>query len=97
MKYTVRCIELYSPPLQDTVSKLLSSSFKEEKTKRELHKYSPDMSDFPPKLSCVFSATLTPSNSRCVTVSGDAALLVAEMLKIFVQGKKFHWAQFYTG
>lgn len=42
---------LYSPHLQDTISKLLSSFFKEDKTR----------------------------------LSGDAVLLVAEMLKVFVR------------
>lgn len=38
--------------LQDTVSKLLSSFFKEDKTRRELDKYCLDLSDFP-KTACV--------------------------------------------
>lgn len=93
--YTVRYSVLYSPHLQDTVHKLLSGFFKEEKTKRELYKSCPDLSDFPQTV-CILVVILSLNKSLCVTVSGDAALLMAEMLKIFVEGKKFCWVQLQT-
>uniref|UniRef100_A0A4W6G1D6 Centromere protein X n=1 Tax=Lates calcarifer TaxID=8187 RepID=A0A4W6G1D6_LATCA len=69
---------------KDTVHKLLSGFFKEEKTKRELYKSCPDLSDFPQTV-CILVVILSLNKSLCVTVSGDAALLMAEMLKIFVE------------
>ena len=82
------------PYLQDTVSKLLTSFFKEDKTRRELDNHL-EISDIPQSCLCVVvfflffdeSTALSPI-SHSVTVGGDATLLMADMLKIFVQGKK---------
>lgn len=37
---------------------------------------------------CVLMIIQLLTITHCVTVNGDAALLMTEMLKIFVQGKK---------
>lgn len=43
------------------------------------------MSDSPPRACWCFICDST------VTVSGDATLLMAEMLRVFVRGKQFVW------
>lgn len=63
---------------KDTVSKLLASFFKEDKTRRKLTKHLA-VKNFRPADSSSF---------LCVAVSGDAATLMAEMLRIFVRGEK---------
>lgn len=65
---------------QETVSKLISSFFKEDKTRRELANIL-----FVKLTEAV--GMLQLNSTPCVAVSGDATLLMAEMLKIFVQGK----------
>ena len=97
------------PYLQDTVSKLLASFFKEDKTRRELDIHL-EISDITQSglCVCVFfffffflllfldkSTVLSPI-SDSVTVGGDATLLMADMLKIFVQGKNWCVAQLNT-
>lgn len=61
---------------KETVSKLLALFFKEDKTRRELAKYRREKSCQP------------FGDSSFLAVSGDAGVLMAEMLRIFVRGKK---------
>lgn len=70
---------------KDTVSKLLASFFKEDKTRRKLTKHLA-VKNFRPADSSSF---------LCVAVSGDAATLMAEMLRIFVRGEKRARLQLY--
>lgn len=70
---------------KDTVSKLLASFFKEDKTRRKLTKHLAE-NNFQPAGSSSF---------LCVAVSGDAATLMAEMLRIFVRGEKRARLQLY--
>lgn len=70
---------------QETVSKLLSSFFKEDKTKCELNNF----------VSVSPTFCLWPKQILIwVPVSGDASLLMAEMLKVFVQGKSYFVCKF---
>uniref|UniRef100_A0A665VN11 Centromere protein X n=1 Tax=Echeneis naucrates TaxID=173247 RepID=A0A665VN11_ECHNA len=66
---------------KDTVSKLLSSFFKEEKTRGELNKHCPDLASNHWKSGDSEGLTVLSH----LIVSGDAVLLMAEMLKIFVE------------
>lgn len=70
---------------KDTVSKLLASFFKEDKTRRKLTKHLAEKNVQP----------ADSSSFPCVAVSGDAATLMAEMLRIFVRGEKHARLQLY--
>lgn len=67
--------------MQETVGKLLSSSFKDDKTRRELNRVNVHFHWFVVLLTSVFFPCLFVR-----TVSGDAVMLMVEMLKVFVQG-----------
>lgn len=80
--------------LQDTVSKILSSFFKEDKTKGKLYISLIKMASlFTTLCSRLRNLKLM---SHCVAVSGDAVLLMAEMLKVFVQGTECWWVQLFS-
>lgn len=70
---------------KDTVSKLLASFFREDKTRRKLTKHLAEKNCQPADSSSLL----------CVAVSGDAATLMAEMLRIFVRGEKRARLQLY--
>lgn len=70
---------------KETVSNLLARFFKEDKTRRKLVKYHTE----------TFRFSEPFGDSSSVAVSGDAAVLMAEMLRIFVRGKKQVWLQLY--